>query len=288
MSALWHHKHTHVMSSMKQLIKDLVPPMAIKAIKNFVSARAPLFDTYQQALNACCTEGYQASDLVDVVIEKNVILRNEISSSHVLPFDSLRAMICLGALHSMPRMRVLDFGGGGGTHYSIVRASRRSNQELRWNVVETTGMAEAARKKLVCKELNFFDDIEEAAADLGHVDLVLTSGALQYTPDPLGFLLRLLAVKGDHLFITRTAFNGTDNQVVSIQKSLLSNNGPGSLPPGFKDRQIKYPVIFASRRQAKSLIEESYKIRFSICEDKDAYSVCNQSLDMFGYFCDLK
>lgn len=273
---------------MKQILKELIPPLLIKAIKPRDSARAPLFDSYADALNNCGAEGYQASEVIKVVVEKNAIYRDEMFSSRVIGLDSLRTMVGIGALQSLPTLRVLDFGGGGGSHYSIVRAALGADRDIRWNVVETTAMAKAAGERLAGGGLKFFDDIQKAATDLGHVDLVFTSGALQYTPDPLAFLSSLLAVRADHVFITRTALNDGVDQVVSVQTSWLSSNGPGPLPHGFKNHEIRYPVTFASRPKALKMIEEAYTVRFSVDEDRAAYSVQGQSFNMYGYFCDLK
>lgn len=197
-------------------------------------------------------------------------------------------MVGIGALQSLPTLRVLDFGGGGGSHYSIVRAALGADRDIRWNVVETTAMAKVAGEKLAGGGLKFFDDIQKAAEDLGHVDLVFTSGALQYTPDPLAFLSSLLAVGADHVFITRTALSDGVDQIVSVQNSWLSSNGPGALPDGFKNHEIRYPVTFASRSKALKMLEEAYTVRFSIDEDRAAYSVLEQSFNMYGYFCDLR
>ncbi|PZU54487.1 MAG: hypothetical protein DI561_05345 [Thauera sp.] len=275
-------------AQMKQILKELTPPLLVKAIKSRRSAPAPLFASYADALNSCGAEGYQASDVVKVVVEKNAIYRDEIFSSRVIGLDSLRTMVGIGALQSLPTLRVLDFGGGGGSHYSIVRAVLGADRDIRWNVVETTAMAKAAGERLAGGGLKFFDDIRKAATDLGHVDLVFTSGALQYTSDPLAFLSSLLAVRADHMFITRTALHDGVDQVVSAQTSWLSSNGPGPLPHGFKNHEIRYPVTFASRPKALKMIEEAYTVRFAIDEDRAAYTVRGQSFNMYGYFCDLK
>lgn len=273
---------------MKHLLRKLKSALGVEKVKNASSADFPLFDSYQEALDACNAEGYQTNDLVRVVVEKNEIYRSHLSSSRVLGLDSLRTMIGIGALQSQPTLRVLDFGGGGGYHHSITRTMFGPERHILWNVVETTAMAKAAKEELAGEGLRFFDDIREAAADLGHVDLVFTSGALQYTPEPLDFLKRLLDVRADHLFVTRTPLNDGSDRLISVQTSWLSSNGPGELPPGFTNCQIKYPVTFASRQKVVQMIEEFYKIRFSIDEDRFSAVKTGRVFNMCGYFCDLK
>jgi hypothetical protein len=98
----------------------------------------------------------------------------------------------------------------------------------------------------------------------------------------------LIDVKAKHPFVTRTAFNDGEETIVSVQTARLSANGPGPLPSGFNDREVRYPVIFASKRGAERLITKIYNVRFSIEGDKASYSVNGKPFSMFGYYCDLK
>jgi putative methyltransferase (TIGR04325 family) len=276
---------------MKQIIKALVPPICLSAINSLRKSRSadPVFLSYEQAIDSCGTNGYQASDVVEVVVEKNVIYRQKIFASRTMGLESVRTIVGVGAIDPQPTtLRVLDFGGGGGSHFSIVRAAFGAEKDIKWNVVETEAMAKAANPKLAGGGLKFFSDIDCAVANLGEVDLVFTSGALQYTPDPLAFLAKLIAVKAKHIFVTRTAFNDGEETIVSVQTAMLSANGPGRLPSGFNDHEVRLPVTFASRREAERLITKTYNIRFSIEEDKASYSVRGKPFNMFGYFCDLK
>ena len=259
-----------------------------KVLKSRSSMSVGTFKSYEDALNFCDGIGYEASEVVKVVIEKNQIFRDQMVTSGVVSLDTLRTMIGVGALNAEPTLRVLDFGGGGGSHYSIVRAVLGADRDIRWNVVETSTMVKAANERLAGGGIKFFDDIQKAATDLGQIDLVFTSGALQYTPDPLAALSSLLAVKADHLFITRTTFSEGPGQVISVQTSKLSENGPGPLPTAMENGKIRYPVTFASKLKALNLIRKSYIVRFSVDEERDAYTINGESFNMYGYFCDLK
>jgi putative methyltransferase (TIGR04325 family) len=155
-------------------------------------------------------------------------------------------------------------------------------------VVETAAMAKAGRELLAGSELNFFDSIEDARRDLGRVDLVFSSGALQYCPQPLDFLKSLLAVRAPSLFITRTALAEGQIQRVGVQHSMLSWNGPGALPNGYQDREIAYPIVCESRSRIEGMLGEAYDIRFRIREDVAAFAIGDQKMDMHGYFCTLR
>ena len=99
------------------------------------------------------------------------------------------------------------------------------------------------------------------------------------------FLKQLTETNAKHLFITRTAFSETDNDIFSTQVSYLSSNGPGPLPTGYTNKKMTYPVVFASKLAAENILREKYDIRFAIIEDKSAYKVADKEIDMYGYFC---
>ncbi len=250
------------------------------------SASPVLFQTYDDALASCGGKGYVAEDLVNLVIEKNLAFRDNLKSVRTIPVDSLKVMIGIGSISPTTTFRVLDFGGAGGNHYSIVRTALGADRDIRWNVVETEPMVRAANKRLAGDGLKFFESIEGAASDLEQVDLVFTSGALQYTPDPLVSLSMLLEVKAKHLFITRTAFNTVEERTITLQTSRLSDNGPGPLPLGFVDQEIQYPVTLESKATAERLIRQRYSIRFSI-EEGPAYRRREPQFHMHGYLCEL-
>jgi len=155
---------------------------------------------------------------------------------------------------------------------------------LKWNVVETTAMANEAQR-IVNNNLKFFDNITDATKDLGLVDLVFTSGTLHCCPEPLFFLQELINVKAKYLFITRTSFTDSSEQIANIQKSYLSTNGPGPLPAGFEDKAVYYPNVFVPKQQVEEMLSEHYHIQFKIIEDKAAYRVGNKEINMYGYFC---
>src|SRR5262245_53127143 len=203
---------------MKEIFKPLIPLIFLSAVNALRKSRStdPVFLSYEQAKDSCGADGYLAKDVVDVVVKKNEIYRQRVSSSRTMGWESVRTIVGVGAIDPQPTaLRVLDFGGGGGLHFSIVRAVFGAEKDIKWNVVETEAMASAANPRLASGGLKFLSDIDDGVADLGEVDLVFTSGALQYTPDPLAFLEKLIAVKARHLFVTRTAFNDEDETIVS-------------------------------------------------------------------------
>lgn len=269
---------------MKSLLRQLVPPLFKTIWSKLDTSLAPSYVSYEEALAHCPPDGYEDPDIVRVVVEKNIAFRQQMSIDPVFDLGMLRTVIgaCLAKTGNI--IRVIDFGGGGGYHYTVSKAALGNDVDLRWNVVETAAMVNEASRTGTAA-LGFFDSIEKAREDLGQVDLVFTSGALHYCPDPLSFLKALLQVKARYIFITRTSFSDSRGQLATIQKSFLSTNGPGPLPLGFQDRAVFYPAVFVSRNDVEGLLATDYHIRFRSLEEKSAYRAGDSAIDMYGYFC---
>lgn len=247
------------------------------------------YDTYEEAFHASAQDGYQNDSIVRVVVEKNAVYR-ELHSSNSHPtfsWHELRPVIATSLARNRSHINVIDFGGGGGNHYTVVRAVLDPSITLSWNVVETRAMAKEA-KRLENWELRFFDCIEEASKNLTNVDLLFTSGALHCCAAPLETLERILKVQAAFLYICRTSFTHGEETLYVRQNSKLSDNGPGPLPAGFNDDTVGYPAVFVPKSKAEALISNYYDIRFSSVEDLSAYTVGHKTLDMYGYFASLK
>lgn len=125
---------------------------------------------------------------------------------------------------SWPEIRgtntVIDFGGACGIHY---KAARREAPLIRWAVVETPAMVREA-SNLSTDQLKFFDSIDAAAAWLGHVDLIYSSGALQYTSSPMETVEKLAHVGATKIQWRRLFLS--DRQISEHQRSMLIENGP--------------------------------------------------------------
>jgi putative methyltransferase (TIGR04325 family) len=140
-------------------------------------------------------------------------------------------------------------------------------------------------KQLENNELKFYNSIHLAQKELVNVDLVFTSSALHYCPNPTESLEQLININAKYIFITRTAFNNSNSEIISTQISNLSENGVGPLPIGYKNKKLKYPVTFISKALVESMLSKKYNIQFTIAEDKEIYRVLNKTFDMYGYFC---
>jgi putative methyltransferase (TIGR04325 family) len=270
---------------MKNLIKQFIPPILIKLIKNS-NQSTHIYKNYEEANAICQDKGYSNRNLVKIIIEKNIIFKNSLNQSKVL-FDlgTLRTMIALGLSKKNENLNVIDFGGGGGYHYAIAsKALGENSTNLKWHIVETTEMVKEAQR-ISTDSLKFYDDISGAAKDFQIIDLVFTSSALQYCPNPLLSLEKLTELNSKYLFITRTPFVESSRSLVCIQNSNLSANGPGPLPKGFNDRRIKYPITYASRKSIENILTKKYEIQFMTEEGEGIFGLGKEKISMNGYFC---
>lgn len=220
---------------------------------------APRFASYAEARQSC--EGYEHPDLVRLIHEKTKRYRDSLNGDSSFPF-----------LHGP---NVLDFGGACGAHYFKARSLR----DLRWHVVETPAMAREA-KDMEDGKLRFFDTLASAKAELGTVNFLFTSGALQYVPDPYATLAELVNCGAERMFITRLPL--CEEEIISVQTSALRDNGPGPLPPGFTNANIRYPVTFLQREKFESILRSRYEIKEVIVEERKAYWT-SRWIPMYGY-----
>ena len=233
--------------------------------------------------------GYDDNDLANVVCKKTKLYRDFLLTKHpfVSEITSLRTLVGLSLSRHGDELNVIDFGGACGAHYFLAKVVFGNKLNLRWHVVETPMMTSKAIE-LEDGQLRFFDNIQEARSGLDRVDLVFSSGALQYVPRPYEYLEQLIECRADNIFITRVGLSTLQKNLIIVQKSLLSENGYGPMPQGMRDRAVHYPVTFPRKDKFEDILSQSYSINILFNEDKGAYQAGNHTVDMYGYFATLK
>jgi putative methyltransferase (TIGR04325 family) len=268
-------------------LRDFLPPIVVKMAKRSKQRRT-LYNSYEDAL-AACRGGYEENDFVNVVYEKTRRYRDSLLTKQpfVSEITSLRTLIGL-ALSSRPsELNVIDFGGACGAHYFLTKAVFGKRVRLRWHVVETSAMVSKAIG-LEDGRLKFFDDLQKATSGLEHVDLVYSDSVLPYVPRPYAGLKQLTECGATNIFITRVGLSTEAKELVVIQESSLSANGPGPMPQDMRDGIVQYPVTFARKDRFEEILGQNYSINIIFEENRGAYQAANHSIDMYGYFCVLK
>ena len=196
---------------------------------------------------------YQDQALVDLVLQKNLILRDQ-DPSTPLDINSFSVLAAVGlACKGLGRLSVLDFGGGCGHHHLTAKRAFPELQ-LDWWVVETQMMAMQAASRIQEPGLSFSSEIENILTEKSRFGLIFSNSAIQYTSDPLGTLTKLLSLSFEHIFITRFPVTLDDRPIVYAQKSRISANGPGPAPLGFKDSYASYENHIARQTDVEKLL----------------------------------
>jgi putative methyltransferase (TIGR04325 family) len=193
--------------------------------------------------------GYEDGRLVEVVHEKTLRLREAITVGAQGITEAETPLLEAIALSSVSRLRIVDFGGACGAQYLRVRHAA-GDRIHSWTVVETPAIVLASR--------DLEDDVLTFATELpGSADLVNSSGALQYLPDPIAGLYSLLDLGASVVCLTRLHFGQGGRE---LQRSRLADNGPGPLPAGMADGWVAYPRTSLVRDQVEAALVTRYRI----------------------------
>lgn len=278
--------------TIKKLLKELIPPIFYRLGKRLGKKHLqPTFKSYSDALAAAGS--YEEKDLIKVIVAKTKNYVDQGYSSSLINFNNLddarttRTLLAIAAGISKKTITILDFGGSAGIHYFTARQIISSDISLKWCVVETESMVKEAKNEgLENGELLFFSSIKEATNKVTHFDIIYSNYALCYTSNPLFYLEQLLQTNFEKFFLTNTAMNSEDKEIIGLQTSSMSTNGVGRDIPnhlGILDKEIIYPFIIPSKKQVESKIKQYGNVIYSIKEVEASYPTIDGSFDNYGY-----
>jgi putative methyltransferase (TIGR04325 family) len=273
-------------------IRDFVPPIAVAVARRFfVHSGRKQYATYGEALADCTERGYENVDIVNVVLEKTKRYRDSVFQKreplHLSATSAYSLCSLLGFIESQ-EINVIDFGGACGAHYFLARAVLPSSCKLRWLVIETPEMAQRAKAVLSTDELSFSSSLSDAAASVQRIDLLHTSGTLQYVDKPCDYLRTLVAVSASHILINRLGLTKGNHDVITVQESWLSWNGPGPMPDGIPDRKVRYPYTFLRESTFYDAIRENYDIVMTFDDPSGTFPVDDEPIVGVGLLARLK
>lgn len=265
--------------------KDLIPPILIKYLKYTKE-----YDNYEIANAKIDNGAYQNEILCDVVAEKTKIYLEELNArpyklnaTNVFLFSAISNYLNLKEIKTI---NVVDYGGACGIHYFDVKRFYTNDFKLNWTVVETPQMVRSANKfSLSDGELNFKHSIEQVYGD---IDILYSSCALHYVAKPYEELENLVSKRAKWLLFNRMMFNKADRDIYTVQKSLLSNNGPGPLPNGYTEQVIFYPHTTLSYNKFLKYMEENYTLEWLFDETTGAFGINREEIFGKGMLFKLK
>jgi putative methyltransferase (TIGR04325 family) len=268
-------------------ISELIPPIIMRRFRRQAHGRPALFPSYEAAL-AASYGGWNDLAVAQVVCTKTGFYRNWLQAHTpvVCDFPALRTCMALSLAeaHRAGTFHVIDFGGACGAHYFLAQAWLGDIIDLRWHVVERPAVVALATGMLADEHLSFYDSLEAARKDMAHIDLMFSSGTLQYVPDPYATLAQLTSCGASYLFLTRMGLSPIKETLVTVQTSHLRDHGPGPLPPGMADAVLSYPVTLMQRDRVEAIIAEQYRIELVFREEENAYQAGTYTAAMYGYF----
>jgi putative methyltransferase (TIGR04325 family) len=245
--------------------RDLIPPIVINTYRDLRGSRRE-YRSFAEA-ERLVESGYASAELARLVVKKTEIFRASSSAENTTISSGEFALFsALLSLQEFRPISILDFGGGAGATY--YRARRwASAPSIEWRVVETDVMV-AAAGPTAPEELSFYPDLSSAIADMPTApDLVLVSSALQYLDRPEAVLAELVDLGSRRFVVSRTPLATSTRVHTLIQKSRLSENGPGPLPPGTQDTSVRYPVSFVPVSTVSGLLRAHYQHVHHVVEE---------------------
>ena len=265
--------------------RDFIPPVIVRAARSLRGRPRPKrYDSYEAALAECSDRGYENRDIIEVVYRKTMRYRDNIESgAHPVRPSSADAYSLFSLLSSISngKIKVLDFGGACGSHYFAARAFLPASCKLKWVVVETPAMA-AMASALATQELSFSSDPGAAAASLQNVDLLLTSGALQFVSCPEKVLKQLVSIGATRILFSRLGLTEGTGDVITVHESWLSANGPGPMPEGIQDRKVRYPITFMRKSRFDQILRERYEPVVTFDDPSGVIAVGNEPIIGLG------
>ncbi|HLF44952.1 MAG TPA: methyltransferase, TIGR04325 family, partial [Chitinophagaceae bacterium] len=209
-------------------------------IIRLISPAPKYYNSYEEA-QFVSGSGYEDSELVDVIVLKTQLnrhlLNNELSFNNST-LSTLTAILYI--CQKFESVNVIDLGGSTGLQYHMIRPSVNEKVRINWCVVESTALADKCKPLFSSKELHFSDNLERSIKELGIVHLILCSGVIQYLPKPCNVLKTIANSNSHYLLFSRMCFSKQKHEIITLQRTLLSENGFGTLPLNVKDKELHY------------------------------------------------
>lgn len=269
---------------MKGLIKDLLPPLLLRAYRRHSATGIRFTGDYQSWDRArAASTGYDADEILrrardaalkvksgEARFERDSVILAEPEYSFPVLATLLRvAARCDGEL------TVLDFGGALGSGYRQFQAFGAPVRTLRWHVVEQPQFVQCGRELFEDGELAFFSTIAEAA-EAGVPDVVLLSGVLQYLEKPYERLAEFGALSRAHLVVDRTPCSDQVRDVLTVQ----------SVPPSIYD--ASYPCWIFSRQKLTRALELTHAMVASFQEASGPWHTDRMPFSLDGFILEPK
>jgi putative methyltransferase (TIGR04325 family) len=250
---------------LRKYVQELIPPAILNLVK-YIRRFQITYTTFDEALEDCPgTLGYEDPEFARLMVEETRQYLSSLDDTGFIPADqtTIHTLLPISLFHNRETLNIIDIGGACGIHYFPVKKFLGTSCRLNWSIIETKNLSEAA-KVFENEELKFFTNIKQAKERYGKIDIIISSGTIQYFKDPRQILTEITDTDADFILLTRLSLSLSDRDIISVQKSRLSQNGFEILPEGYTDRIIKYPHTNMKESDFLNIIGLKYKIKMKI------------------------
>lgn len=217
---------SNMLTQLKPVMKELIPPIILKAYNKIRNNSYGLFGNYQSWEAAMKDSvGYDSDVILNKVRDSLLKVKKgeAIGEKDSCLFDKnqyscpvLAGLLRIASIKGN-KLSVLDFGGSLGSYYYQLRHFLSDLDELRWSIVEQEKFVRCGQEFFEDNELKFYYDIENCLM-YENPDVILLSGVIQYLPDPYAFLENLVKYNFDYIVFDRTPFIEGCKERLTVQK----------------------------------------------------------------------
>lgn len=202
--------------------------------------------SHAEYLERCACDDYHGARLTNFRVERTLLY-----VARGIPEIPEPGFLMLAAAIAMFRrpVRILEFGGGTGWHLATLRMLMPETIS-RYVIVETPEQARAAEGRI--SDVEFVDHVPSVS-----FDIVFSSGALQCTQGPLGYLAQLCKINAPVMVFARNAFS--NHQIYFEQKSSILDHGAGPVPAGYEGLTTTLYVQSINEQQFLDVIPAAYR-----------------------------
>lgn len=241
------------------------------AFRSLSSPALKTYSSFEEAL-ASAGSGYEDSELVEIITLKTKLNRHRLTEEPSFGNSSLSTLTAiLYICQQYDLINVIDLGGGTGLQYHMIRPWVNEKTKINWCVVESKALTAKCQPLFSTEELSFSDNLEKTIGKKDQIHLIFCSGVIQYLPKPYETLNVIARSNSTYLLFSRMCFSRQNNDLIILQKSQLSENGFGPMPPGFKDREIYYPQTSVQKDKFFNILSSKYKILFTFNDDSGVH-----------------
>lgn len=271
------------MSGLRHMLRRWVPPVLVEAASRMLPPGIRFSGDYSDWISARHASSGYDSDVVlermrdassrvkrgDAVFERDSVLFERIQYSFPLMAGLLRL-----ACDNNGRLSVLDFGGGFGSSFKEFSSFWPKTNELRWNIVEQSHIAECGRREFGTEQLHFYESIDACLRE-ERPDVILLSSVLQYLETPYALIEQIKAKPFRHVIVDRTPCSQLDRDVLTVQEV------PPSIYLG------SYPCWIFSRARLLSAFLDKYMLLADSCEQNTTWRTDRFKFTLDGFLLDL-